>query len=155
VHRDVPFLVCIPIFHSLFHSIYRFHKRIFVFKYGLCYLFSHKVGGRDLAALQHVPHFGTTEIHDFFTTPFLRLFNLFWSSMINESWQRRSTTENTENTERYCFLCVLRALCGYKPFQKIIKSLPFFNSHTPLSLSFCPGARPDLLRTLLWCGGWK
>jgi len=39
--------------------------------------------------------------------------------MINGSWQRRSTTENTE---RYCFLCVLCALCGYKPFQEIIKS---------------------------------
>ena len=40
--------------------------------------------------------------------------------MINGSWQRRSNTENTESTERYCFLC---ALYGYKPFQEIIKSL--------------------------------
>ena len=40
--------------------------------------------------------------------------------MINGSWQRRSTTESTESTERYCFL---RALCGSKPFQEIIKSL--------------------------------
>jgi len=37
----------------------------------------------------------------------------------NGSWQRKSTTESTE---RYCFLC---ALCGYKPFQEIIKSLHF------------------------------
>jgi len=43
--------------------------------------------------------------------------------MINGSWQRRSTTENTESTERYCFLSVLCALCGYKPFQEIIESL--------------------------------
>jgi len=39
--------------------------------------------------------------------------------MINGSWQRRLTTESTE---RYCFLC---ALCGYKPFQEIIKSLVY------------------------------
>jgi hypothetical protein len=67
--------------------------------------------------------------------PIWRLFNLFW---INGSWQKR----------------LIGALRGEPNNENQPQSLLRF-SCCPLSPSLCPGARPDLLRPPLWCGGWQ